>query len=46
MNTCTAVTIWHDVPPHGVRLRCCLPAGRDGEHGCADIEYLGEEETC
>lgn len=45
MSTCPAVTIWTDIHPHGVRLRCCLPAGHDGEHLCADVEYLSEEET-
>ena len=43
--TCTAVTIWPDVGPHGVRLTCCLPAGHDGEHGCAEPEYLSGEES-
>ena len=32
MTTCPAVTIWPDVPPHGVRLACALPAGHDGDH--------------
>lgn len=40
--TCTAVTTWPEVPPHGVRLACCLPAGHGGEHACAQIEYLTE----
>lgn len=43
MNPCPAVTMWPEIPPHGVRLTCCNPAGHDGEHWCADIEYLKEE---
>lgn len=42
MSTCAAVTTWPEVRPHGVRLACCLPAGHDGEHACAEIEYLTE----
>ena len=43
MTTCPAVTIWPEVGTHGARLRCALSAGHDGEHMCADIEYLGGE---
>lgn len=39
---CAATETWFEIPPHGVRLRCALPAGHGGEHGCADIEYLPE----
>ena len=42
--TCPAVTIWLDVPPHGVRLACALPAGHDGDHGAAVVETLKEDE--
>lgn len=41
--TCPAVTIWPEIPPHGVRLACSLPAGHDGDHACADVEYLSGE---
>ncbi|HET7405537.1 MAG TPA: hypothetical protein VFJ21_00170 [Mycobacteriales bacterium] len=41
--TCTAVTTWPEVPPNGVRLACVLPAGHDGEHAAAEIEWLEEE---
>jgi hypothetical protein len=44
MTTCTAVTVWPDIGPHGVRLTCALPAGHDGDHGCGEIEWL--EEPC
>ena len=44
MTTCPAVTVWPDVPPHGVRLACALPAGHDGEHGASQIEYLTMED--
>lgn len=37
---CAAVQIWPEIPPRGVRLVCCLPAGHDGDHACADVEYL------
>lgn len=42
---CTAVQIWPEVPPHGVRLTCALPAGHEGEHGAADIDYLPNPTT-
>lgn len=42
MKRCPAFTIWPEIPPHGVRLACSLPAGHDGDHGCADPEYLDE----
>jgi hypothetical protein len=38
--TCSKYAIWPEVPPHGVRLSCCLPAGHAGDCACADIEYL------
>lgn len=38
MKTCPAVTIWPEIG-----LACSLPAGHDGDHACADIEYLTEE---
>lgn len=40
--TCPAVTIWPDVGPHGVRLACVLPAGHEGEHAAAEVEWIGE----
>lgn len=40
--TCPAVTIWPEVPPHGVRLACALPAGHDGDHAAAVVETLEE----
>lgn len=43
MTTCAAVTIWPEIRPHGVRLACSLPAGHEGDHACADIEYLTGE---
>ena len=43
MTTCPATTIWPEVGTHGARLRCALPVGHDGEHLCAEIEYLPEE---
>jgi hypothetical protein len=43
--TCTAVTIWPDVGPHGVRLACCLPSGHDGDHAAAEVEWLTGEES-
>lgn len=45
MSRCTATETWPDIPPHGVRLVCSLPANHGGEHGCADIEYLTEDDT-
>ena len=42
--TCAAVTIWPEVPPHGVRLACALLAGHDGDHACAVVEMLEEAE--
>ncbi len=42
---CQAVTIWPEIPPHGVWLACCLPVGHDGEHLCADVEYLPEPDA-
>lgn len=42
---CTASTIWPEIPPHGVRLTCSLPAGHAGDHGCADVEYLAAGEA-
>ena len=42
MTTCPTTTTWPEVPPHGVRLACALPAGHDGEHACAGIEWLEE----
>lgn len=44
MTTCTAVTIWPEVGPHVVRLVCSLPAGHDGDHAAAEIEYIEEDE--
>lgn len=37
---CPAVTVWPEIPPHGALLTCCLPAGHDGDHYAAEIEYL------
>lgn len=42
MTICNAVTIWPEIPPHGVRLACSLPAGHEGDHAAAEIEYIGE----
>jgi hypothetical protein len=42
MTTCTAVTIWPEIGPHGVRLACSLPAGHGGDHAAGEIEYLEE----
>lgn len=39
-RTCPAATVWPEISPHGARLACCLPEGHDGDHLCADIEYL------
>ena len=44
-STCAATEVWPEIYPHGVRLSCCLPAGHDGEHLAADIEYLGAAEA-
>lgn len=40
--TCPVVTIWPEIGPHGVRLACSLPAGHDGEHAAAEVEWIGE----
>jgi hypothetical protein len=41
--TCAVVTIWPEIPPNGARLSCCLSAGHDGEHACAEVEYIEVE---
>lgn len=45
MSTCPLTTIWPEIPPHGVRLTCILPAGHGGECLAAEVEYL-EEVPC
>lgn len=40
---CAITTTWPEIPPNGVRLACCLPAGHDGDHACAEIEYMDGE---